>query len=250
MPMKIALAGTGKTGQTIERMALEQGHEIVARFNSANPVLDQATDTLVHCDVVIDFSKPELALPHIALYCKLDLNAVIGTTGWYDHLPDVEDHVADSDCALLYAPNFSIGVAVLSRLVEKAALLFDKLPEYDAAVHEAHHQYKLDSPSGTALHLADILIDHIDRKKNIATETQHQKIPASELHVTSQRLGHIFGRHTITFDSPYDNVILRHDAKNRDGFAFGALRAAEWIIDKEGLFTLDDLLTDWLADDL
>ena len=248
--MNIALVGTGKTGSAIARMASEQGHTIVAQFNSSHTVLDQPDkSSFNNCDVVIDFSKPALALPHIERYCNLNLNAVIGTTGWYHEMAQVKSWVRTSTGSLLYAPNFAIGIAVLSRVLEKAAALIDKIPEYDASIHEAHHKYKLDSPSGTALHLADILVKQIDRKKNINTETQHQQIPISDLHVTSQRLGQIFGQHTITFDSPYDQISITHEAKNRDGFAFGALRAAEWLIGKRGLYTLDDLLTDWLEEE-
>ncbi len=248
--MKLALVGTGKTGQAVERMALEQGHEIVARFNSGRPVLDHGSKAdFGACDVVIDFSKPALALPHIEHYCNLGLNVVMGTTGWYDDLSHVEQWIGTHDCALLYAPNFSIGVAVLSRVLDLAAPLFNKLSEYDVGVHEAHHHYKLDSPGGTALHLANILLQQLDRKKQLATETQHEQIPVSSLHVTSQRLGHIFGQHTITFDSQFDQITIAHNAKNRNGFAFGAVRAAEWIAGKNGLFTLDDLLDDWLTND-
>ncbi|MEM8484567.1 MAG: 4-hydroxy-tetrahydrodipicolinate reductase [Bacteroidota bacterium] len=247
--MKIALAGTGKTGTAIETMAHDMGHEIVARFNSGDPVLAQQNDKILqHCDVVIDFSQPALALPHITHYCKNSVQVVMGTTGWYTELEHVQRLLAAHTCGLLYAPNFSIGVAVLSRLIEKAAGIMDKIPEYDVSVHEAHHLHKLDSPSGTALHLANILVEGINRKARIEPETQHQQIAADALHVTSQRLGHIFGQHTVTFDSPYDQISISHDAKNRNGFALGALRAAEWIVGKRGLYTLDNLLDDWLSD--
>ncbi len=172
----------------------------------------------------------------------------MGTTGWYTELEQVQQQLAKHTCGLVYAPNFSIGVAVLSRLVEKAGGIMDKIPEYDASVHEAHHVHKLDSPSGTALHLANILVDTISRKTRIEPETQHQPIAADALRVTSQRLGHVFGEHTVTFDSLYDQISISHNAKNRNGFALGALRAAEWIVGKRGLYTLDNLLDDWLND--
>lgn len=248
LPMKIALAGTGKTGQAIARLAVENGHEIVTRFNSSTPLLAHAGN-LAGCDVVIDFSRPELAIPHIKQYCEAGIDVVMGTTGWYEQQGDVTDRVAAAGIGFVFAPNFSIGVSVLSRVLDRAAQLMNKLPAYDVAVHELHHRFKLDSPSGTALHLGNILLDNIDRKEKLAIETQHQQIPATDLHVSSQRLGHIFGHHTITFDSPYDQIVLTHDAKNRDGFAFGAIRAAEWIAGKKGTYTLDDLLNDWLEED-
>ena len=246
--MDLALVGTGKTGRAIERIAIQSGHNVVLRFNSSSPVLSADTAQLAACDAIIDFSRPELALTHIDRYCKLNLRAVVGTTGWYDQLPEVEQHIQKSAGAILYAPNFSIGVAVLSRMLAHAARLFNKIPDYDAGIHEVHHRRKLDSPSGTALHLANILLESLDQKQDIATETQHQQIPDTRLHVSSQRTGHVFGRHVVTFDGPYDQIQLLHDAKNRDGFAFGAVRAAEWLIGKQGLFTLDDLLSDWLKD--
>lgn len=247
--MNIALVGTGKTGKAIEALALAQGHSIIARFNSGNPLLGQEDASVFDsCDVVIDFSAPTLALRHISYYCALQLNVVMGTTGWYEQLTDVKEMVGASGNAMLYAPNFSIGVVTLSRILEKAAQLFDKLPEYDMGLHEAHHKYKLDSPSGTALHLAQILTDHVERKTHITPDAQYEQIPATALHVSSQRVGHIFGQHTVTFDGPYDQITLAHNAKNRDGFASGALRAAAWIIGKKGLFTLEDVLNDWLGD--
>ncbi len=247
--MNIALVGTGKTGKAIEALALAQEHTIIARFNSGNPLLHRGDASVFdNCDVVIDFSTPALALRHISYYCAQQLNVVMGTTGWYDELDEVTEMIGASDNAMLYAPNFSIGVVVLSQVLEKAAQLFDKLPEYDVSLHEAHHKYKLDSPSGTALHLAHILTDQIDRKTHITPDAQYEQIPATALHVSSQRVGHIFGQHTVTFDGPYDQITLAHHARNRDGFASGAIRAAEWIIGKKGLFTLEDMLNDWLED--
>ncbi len=248
LDMKFGLAGIGKTGQAIERLAREHGHGIGARFSSTVPVRENG-DLLAGCDVVIDFSKPALALSHIRHYCDAGVNVVMGTTGWYDQMEEVADLVSGAGIGFVYAPNFSIGVAVLARVLERAARLMNRLPDYDVSVHELHHRLKLDSPSGTALHLANILLHNIDRKEQLALETQHQQIPVKDLHVTSQRLGHIFGHHTITFDSPYDQIVLTHDAKNRDGFAFGAVRAAEWISNKKGFYTLDDLLNDWFEED-
>lgn len=246
--MKIALVGTGKTGQAIEAMARDRGHDVVARFNSGHPFLDiDANNALRTIDVFIDFSRPELALDHIRRYTELKLNAVIGTTGWYDEIDQVRSWMQGQDGAILYAPNFSIGVALVSRLAEAAAAMIDGLPEYDVSVHETHHRMKLDSPSGTALHLAQILLDKLSRKKRLETETQHQTIAADALHVSSARTGHVIGDHTISLDSPFDLIEISHHAKNRDGFAFGALRAAEWLKGKTGLFTLDDLLADWLG---
>jgi 4-hydroxy-tetrahydrodipicolinate reductase len=197
--------------------------------------------------VCLDFSRPELAQAHIERYARLNLRAVVGTTGWYDEIDRVQDWVRDGEGALLYAPNFSIGVALLARLVEAAGAMVDRLPEYDVYVQEVHHRMKLDSPSGTALHLGQVLIDRLSRKTRLETETQHKRIDPSALHVTSTRAGQVFGHHIVSFDSAYDHIEISHQARNRAGFADGALRASEWLAGKCGLYTLDDPLADWFA---
>ena len=245
--MKIALVGTGKTGQSIHRLAEENEHEVVARFNSATPLpaMDRMED-LHGAEVIIDFTTPDLALTHIERYCQWAIPAVIGTTGWYASMDQVNQWVDEHKACLLYAPNFSIGVAVTSRLVELAAHLINQLPAYDGYVHEVHHRLKVDSPSGTAIHLANRLLEGLDRKTHLAVETQHQAIREDALHVSSTRSGHVFGLHTVGFDSPFDQISITHESKTRDSFAFGALRAAEWLIGRQGLYTLDDLLAEWL----
>ena len=171
---------------------------------------------------------------------------MVGTTGWYDQLSRVRTWMEKSEAAVLYAPNFSLGVALVMRALQALGPLLDRLPEYDVAVHETHHTGKVDSPSGTALLLADVLLHGLDRKTHLETETQHQPIAPEALHVTASRVGSVFGEHTVYLDSPFDRITLAHQAKNRQGFAFGALKAAEWLPGRKGLFTLDDLLADWL----
>ncbi len=247
--MKIALVGMGRMGQAVAGLAAERGHEITARFNAQRPLLDAAdASALGGADVVIDFSLPGLAPAHLERYCRWDQAAVVGTTGWYDALDRVRAWVAASRAAVLYAPNFSLGVALLVRVLRGLAPLLERLPEYDAAVHETHHTGKLDSPSGTALLLARVLLDGLSRKTRLETETQHGRLDADALHVTSARLGSVFGTHTVSLDSPFDALTLTHQAKNRQGFAFGAVRAAEWLPGRRGLFTLDDLLADGLTE--
>ncbi|HEX7070767.1 MAG TPA: dihydrodipicolinate reductase C-terminal domain-containing protein, partial [Rhodothermales bacterium] len=171
--------------------------------------------------------------------------AVVGTTGWYASLDDVRRLVAERQASLLYAPNFSLGIALVVRALRGMMPLLDRLPEYDAFVHEVHHVRKVDSPSGTALLLGQTLIDGLARKSRIETETQHGRIDPQALHVTSSRAGTVFGEHAVGFDSRFDRIAIRHEAKGRDGFAFGAIRAAEWLVGRKGLFTLDDVLADW-----
>lgn len=244
--MRLALVGTGQMGQAVSALAQEQSHEVVAQFNSDRPFLKAEPSDVESVDVAVDFSLPRLALPHIQQYCTWQLPVVMGTTGWYDDLDEVQALVDRHDTSMLYAPNFSIGVAVLSRAVDHVTTLMDELDDYDVFVHETHHTKKADSPSGTAQMLAKQMLDGLDRKTYIDPEAQHERIDPEALHVSSTRAGTTFGEHTVGFDSPYDRLSLRHRAKNRKGFAQGALRAAQWLQGRTGLYTLDDVLDDWL----
>jgi 4-hydroxy-tetrahydrodipicolinate reductase len=233
-------------GTAVSEVAIERRHEVAFRFDEERP-LPENQDALAGVDVAVDFSLPELAPTHIERYCRWRVPAVIGTTGWYDRLDDVRAWVSEHDASLFYAPNFSIGVALLAGAIRAVTPLVDKLSEYDAYIHEVHHVNKLDSPSGTALMLAEILTSGVDRKSHVEVETQHGPIAAKALHVSSSRAGGVFGKHTVAFDSPFDELAFSHQAKNRKGFAFGAVRAAEWLPGKQGLYTLDDLLGEWIG---
>ncbi|PSQ77243.1 MAG: 4-hydroxy-tetrahydrodipicolinate reductase [Bacteroidetes bacterium QH_7_62_13] len=247
--MKLALVGTGQMGEAVAQVAPDRGHEVVARFNSDRPFLETEPAALTEVDVAVDFSLPSLALDHIHRYCEWQQPAVVGTTGWADERDSVNRWVEEHNASLLYAPNFSIGVAVVRRALSAVLPLLDELDDYDPFVQEVHHTNKVDSPSGTAHMLGDLLVDGLDRKDHVDPETQHQRIDPAGVHVTSTRAGTVFGEHTVTLDGPYDQISLRHRAKNRRGFAAGAVRAAEWLDGREGLFTLDDVLRDWLAGD-
>lgn len=244
--MNIALVGTGQMGAAVNEVAPRRGHDVVARFDSDRPLTAASSDNLRDADVAIDFSLPSVALPHIRRYCRWGQPAVIGTTGWYDHLDDVAVLVEEHNASLLYAPNFSLGVAVTRRALSAIGPLIDQLEDYDAFVHEMHHTKKVDSPSGTAEMLGEVLVEMLDRKSYVETEAQHDRIDPEALHVTSTRCGSVFGEHTVGFDGSFDRIELSHTAKGRDGFAFGAVRAAEWLQGRTGLFTLDEVLDDWL----
>lgn len=245
--MRLALVGTGQMGQAVEVLAGERGHDVAARFNSHSPLEESAPAELDLADMAVDFSLPSLAARHIEIYCRTGSPAVIGTTGWYDRLDDVRGWVDEYDGSILYAPNFSLGVAVLVRALEAVTPLLERLPEFDPFVHEIHHVRKVDSPSGTASMLARVLIEGLSRKTRMETETQHGRIDDDALHITSSRVGAVFGKHTVGIDSPFDTIELIHEAKNRRGFAFGALLAAEWLEGRRGLYTLEDVLRDWLG---
>lgn len=240
--MTIALVGTGQMGTAVAKAARAADHTVGPTFDSDTPLTEARPDALSAADVVVDFSLPELALDHIERYVQVGIPAVIGTTGWYDAVDRVRAHAKTHDAALLYAPNFSIGVAVLRRAVQSTAALMDALPAYDAFVHEVHHRKKVDSPSGTAQMLGNVVLNALDRKTHIDAEAQHDRIDPEALHVTSTRAGSVFGEHTVAFDSPYDQIQLSHAAKSRAGFAAGALAAAEWLPGRTGLYTLNDML--------
>ncbi len=230
-------------GQAVEAVAQERGHTVAARFDAERPLLDSRDpEALNGAEVCIDFTAPDLALDHLHQYAFWGVDAVIGTTGWYDDLPKVREWVDEGQNGVLYAPNFSLGVALVQRALRAMLPLLDALEDYDPWIHEVHHTGKVDSPSGTALALAETVCEGLARKTRIEPETQHGAIDAASLHVTSARAGHVFGEHTVAFDSAVDRIEIVHRAKDRRAFAVGAVRAAEWIRGRAGLFTLDDML--------
>ncbi|WP_022836426.1 4-hydroxy-tetrahydrodipicolinate reductase [Salisaeta longa] len=245
--MTLALVGTGQMGQAVAALAPDRGHTIAARFNTDRPLTDAAPAALAGVDAVIDFSLPDVALAHLKRYARWQVPAVMGTTGWYDARATVHDWFTAHDGTLLYAANFSLGIAVLRRALAGALPLLNALPDYDAFVHETHHNQKVDSPSGTAEMLAEDVLAALDRKTHATPEAQHERIDPAALHVSSTRVGTTFGEHTVGFDGAHDRLELSHRAKGRTGFAFGALRCAEWVQGRTGVFTLDDVLDDWLA---
>lgn len=232
-------------GQAVAAVAQERGHTVVARFDAETPLLDARDASALHgAEVVVDFSVPDVALDQIHRYAFWGVDAVIGTTGWTDSLDKVRAWAEEGQNGMLWAPNFSLGLALVERALRGMLPLLDRLGDIDVAVHEVHHTGKLDSPSGTALRLAEVLLDGLGRKTRIEAETQHGAIDAEALHVTSQRLGAVFGEHTVTLDSAVEQIEVVHRAKDRRAFALGAVRSAEWVHGRRGLFTLDDLIAD------
>ena len=225
--MKIALFGYGKMGLLVEQMAQAKGDEIIARFSKTLGTANDQAENLLAADVAIDFSNASCVLPHLELCLKLNIPLVIGTTGWEEQLTYAQERVKEKGGACLYAPNFSIGVFLFQQIVAYAATLFNPFVEYDVSGVEAHHRKKLDHPSGTAKTLTKQLLKKMPR--------------LHDFHFTSIRSGYIPGTHTIQFNGPTDSITLTHEAHNRDGFAQGALLAAEWLITKKGFFSLDDM---------
>lgn len=238
--MKIALIGYGKMGQTIERIALERGHEIVARINSSNSI--SQTD-LSLADVAIEFTRPELAAGHIRFCSRLNLPVVVGTTGWYDELDDVRAIIEQTTGALLYASNFSIGVTIFFEINKRLAQLMQGNQNYSAAIEEIHHLQKLDSPSGTAITLANgILENNADYVSWVLGEEKEPHTTDGQLGITSYRKPEVPGTHVITYKSAIDTIQISHEAHNREGFALGSVVAAEWLFGKKGVFTMNDVL--------
>jgi len=227
--MKIAIVGYGKMGKIIERIATERGHTIAARFDIDNNAGGEGltAENLAGVDAAIEFSTPETALQNIRRLAGLRMPAVVGTTGWYEHLDEVRQMVETNNGALVWGANFSIGVNLFFKLVQDAAALFARYNQYDPFLIESHHKFKKDAPSGTALVLARLM-----------RESYGDHTPEA----VSLRAGHIPGTHEVGFDSEADTITLTHTARSREGFAAGAVLAAELIINKQGIYEFPELL--------
>jgi 4-hydroxy-tetrahydrodipicolinate reductase len=248
------LVGYGKMGQMIERCALAQGHRIsiivdpYVTESSDGQIVDKTISkaNLDFTDVAIEFSQPSAAAKNLIALAKRKIPVITGTTGWYDELDKVKAAVDEEESSLLWASNFSIGVNLFFRVAWYASGLVNKFDEFDIGGFEAHHNKKLDSPSGTAKTLAEGVLSKIDRKKKIVWELMNHKPEADELHFSSLRMGSVPGQHSLFFDSPADTIEITHTARSREGFAMGAIRAAQWLIEKnrQGVFTIDEMLQD------
>lgn len=240
--MKIALLGYGKMGKEIERLANDKGHEVICFVDSQN-LIENADFTNV--DVAIEFTKPNLAISHIDFCLKKNIPIVVGTTGWFEKVTEITDTVLSTQGSLLYASNFSIGVNIFFEINRKLAeLMAPHLAEYHVSLSEIHHTQKLDAPSGTAISLANDIIlktayENWNSIENIDGLTE-SVLPNFD--IISSRIPDVPGTHIIQYSSEIDCIEIKHEAKNRKGFALGAILAAEWIIGKQGVFTMKDVL--------
>lgn len=243
--MKIALLGYGKMGKIIEKIALDRKHEIVLKIDYNN--LDDLTvENLKQADVAIEFSTPDSVLGNIQKCFQAGVPIVIGTTGWYGQLQNIKDECIKTNNALLYASNFSVGVNIFFHINKVLAKLMNNYPYYDVQVEEIHHTQKLDSPSGTAMTIAEGIIDNLDSKSewvNVLEENEKAigAVKANQLLIESLRIDSVPGTHTVIYDSEVDMIEFKHTAHNRNGFALGAVLAAEWIRGKKGFFTASDM---------
>jgi 4-hydroxy-tetrahydrodipicolinate reductase len=236
--MKIALIGYGKMGQAIEKIAKERGHEIVSIIDIDN-LDDFNSDAFKSADVAIEFTRPDVAVSNIRSSFKANVPIVCGTTGWIEQLPEIKEEVERDGKTLFWASNYSPGVNIFFALNKYLAKIMNRFPEYDIEITEVHHTQKLDAPSGTAITLAEGIIENLNRKNNWVKETG--SLP-EELAIKSIREGQVPGLHTITYDSQVDTISITHDAKSRQGFAMGAVIAAEFTADKKGFLGMEDLL--------
>lgn len=240
--MKIALIGYGKMGKMVEHAAESMGHSIVAKIDPQQKEKTITQDSIGNADVCIDFTHPTCALENIKQVAALGKNIVMGTTGWYDYMNEVKNIVEQTKIGFLFAPNFSLGVALFQEIVSKAASLIAPFEAYDVGGYEIHHRQKADSPSGTAKAIIERLLAEVPRKKEVIYELNENGITSEQLHFSSLRVGSIPGTHNVTFDSPADTITLTHTARNREGFATGSIRAAEWLQGKKGFFTFNNML--------
>lgn len=239
--MKIALIGYGKMGRLIEEIALQKEHEIVARIHSSGLEKTVTLENIRHADMCIDFSDPDAVFENIKVIALSGKSIVMGTTGWYDNMEKIKTIVEDSKIGFLYAPNFSIGINVFMKIISEAASILNSFEEFDVGGIEYHHNQKIDTPSGTAKTIAHAILQNFHRKNEIVYNAKGKPKP-NELHFASLRCGSIPGTHTVIFDSPSDTITLTHEARNREGFAIGAIEAAEWLKGRTGFYTIQDMI--------
>jgi len=230
--MKIALLGYGKMGKVIEKIALERGHEIILKKEDGTTY-----DGLSTANVAIDFSAPNVAVQNISTAINAGIPVVSGTTGWLENYQEIVKLCNDKEAAFLYGSNFSLGVNVFFELNDYLAKMMAKFKQYNVSVEEIHHTQKLDKPSGTAISLANAIINHSD-KNNWAIE----KPKDDDVFIDVKRTDDVPGTHSVFYSSEVDFIEIKHVAHNREGFALGAVIAAEWIIGKKGVFSMKDVL--------
>ncbi|WBX72052.1 4-hydroxy-tetrahydrodipicolinate reductase [Tenacibaculum retecalamus] len=230
--MKIALLGYGRMGKEIEKIALQRGHEIIIK-TSGKEVYD-----ITKADIAIDFSIPTSAFNNISNCINNQIPVISGTTGWLDKYDAITELCNDKKGTFIYASNFSLGVNVFFELNKQLAKMMNALSEYDIAIEEIHHTKKLDAPSGTAITLAEGIIDHSTKNEwELDKTTSDNNIP-----ITAIRTPDVPGTHTVTYQSAVDTINIKHTAHNRHGFALGAVVAAEWLVNKTGVYTMRDVL--------
>jgi 4-hydroxy-tetrahydrodipicolinate reductase len=241
--MKIALIGYGKMGKTLEKVAILRGHEVVLRIDVDNRA---DFDRLAEADVAIEFTRPESAVLNLEKCIVAGVPVVCGTTGWLSEFERISALCVEKNSAFFYASNYSIGVNIFFEINRQLAKMMNDYPMYDISMEEIHHTQKLDAPSGTAITLAQGILQNISRKTNWVTNTEGSAstIPVadSDISILAKRIDPAPGTHVVQYNSPIDSIEITHTAHSREGFATGALVAAEWLVGKKGVFSMKDLL--------
>ena len=236
--MKIAIIGYGKMGKAIEEIAIKNGHEIVLKISAQN-INEFTIANLQLADVAIEFTNPMSAVNNLKTCFDAGVPVVCGSTGWMENWDDVIKYCKDKNGAFLYASNFSIGVNIFFEINRQLAILMSKRSEYNVSVEEIHHTQKKDAPSGTAITIAEGILQGLINKNKWVSGTSNNP---SELSIISTRIDPAPGTHIVTYDSPNDSIEIKHTAHNRIGFANGAVLAVEFLYGKEGIFSMGDLL--------
>lgn len=231
--MKIALIGYGKMGKEIEKISHERGHEVIFKIDK-----DSDLKNISGADVAINFCTPETALQNIELGLKSSIPVVSGTTGWLSDFNKIQELSKNLDISFLYSSNFSLGVNLFFDLNKKLAEIMKKHDQYDLNIEETHHIQKVDKPSGTAITLAEGIIEK-GKYNNWSMDNEKKSIP-----IECKRIDKVAGTHIVNYSSELDSIEIKHIAKNRTGFALGAVIAAEWIVDKKGVFEMSDVIND------
>jgi len=234
--INLALIGYGKMGKMIESITEPEDFNVVGIYDIANPPIDHLK---YKPDVVIEFTEPRSVIDNIKFLAEKKINIVCGTTGWYDKIDEVKEIIVKSGIGFIYASNFSVGVNLFFRVVNYAAKLIDNYPQYGISVDETHHTQKLDKPSGTAIRIAEYLLNNIGRKDKYVSDSKNPS--TNEINIVSHRIENVVGNHKVIFDSVADTITLEHNAKSRRGFAEGALLAAKFIHNKKGFYKFEDI---------
>ncbi|HEY4514317.1 MAG TPA: 4-hydroxy-tetrahydrodipicolinate reductase [Candidatus Paceibacterota bacterium] len=240
--MNISLLGHGNMGQEVEALLQASGRHTTSVVKLSEPGGEFDLQEIASADVVVDFTSPEIVLKNIEKVTGAGKNMVVGTSGWYDKLPQVNDLAKKNNVGLIYGQNFSIGANIFFALIREASRLTYATGAYDVFGYEIHHSGKKDSPSGTALRTAKEILENFKSKTTLVTDKLDRKINPEELHLASVRGGINPGHHEVTFDGPADAIKISHSAHSRRGFAEGAIFAAEFITGKKGIYTFDDAI--------
>lgn len=237
--MKLALIGYGKMGKAIEQIALEKNHTIHAKVDDQSQL-----NNIIGADVAIEFTQPNSAHNNLMFCAKNNIPVVCGTTAWYDTYEEVKNAFVKNEGAMLTATNFSIGVNIFFKLNEELAKMMNRFPEYMASMEESHHLQKKDHPSGTATTLAEGILTNSDSVDSFNAYLEDEKplADASTINIKCKREPEVPGTHSVKYSSQIDDIFIEHKAHNRKGFASGALTAAEWLCNKQGVFTMKDVL--------